>query len=197
MSAGDPRVDAASLRETVLQALPDAGLEVAPCTDQPTLYVPREQLLTVCTMLRDDPTLRYTFLAEVTAVDYLPREPRFEIVYHLACIGRPGDPAPARLRLKVRVPGDDPQAPTLSALWPVADWPEREVYDLFGIVFGGHPDLRRILTPDDWEGHPLRKDYPGQGRVAGRTTEPRQVTEEEFVANIARARQHGGRTEGS
>ena len=89
-----------------------------------------------------------------------------------------------RLRLKVRVPGDRPEVPTVQAVWPAANWLEREVWDLFGIVFAGHHDLRRLLMPDDWEGHPLRKDYPVQIRLAPKVWEPLQVSEAEYRATL-------------
>lgn len=197
--------------DDILQALrtsfPDIGFEIGAATDQPTIYVPRTEIEPVCRALRDRPDLQFLLLAELTAADYFPRDPRFEIVYHLACLGVPVGPAeagqhipegpaeaghhnqvmaPQRLRLKVRVPGDDPHVPTLTAVWPNANWLEREVYDLFGVLFDGHPDLRRILMPDDWEGYPLRKDYPVQVGVAVKTYEPLQVTKEEFVATMMR-----------
>lgn len=103
----------------------------------------------------------YAMLLDVGGVDYLGRRPaaeRFEVVYHLLDVRRH-----RRLRLRVPVPEQAPEVPTVSDLWPSANWAEREVFDLFGIRFTGHPDLRRILMPDDWEGHPLRKDYPLRG----------------------------------
>jgi NADH-quinone oxidoreductase subunit C len=155
----------------------------------PTIYVPLEQLPDVCKGLRDEPDLRFAFLADVTAVDYHPREPRFELIYILACPGVSGYGAvPKRLRLKVRVPFGT-RVPSVSSVWMSANWGEREVYDFFGIEFDGHPDLRRILMPDDWEGFPMRKDYPVQINQAVKTYEPLQVSEEEFVANVEAARQ--------
>jgi NADH-quinone oxidoreductase subunit C len=115
--------------------------------------------VTVCAYLLKNQ--QYSFLSSVTAVDWLEREPRFDVVYHLLSI-----PNQSELRLKVRVgkPGEEhPPVPTVSGVWPGANWHEREVYDLFGIVFTGHPDLRRILMPMDWTTHPLRKDYPLTG----------------------------------
>jgi NADH-quinone oxidoreductase subunit C len=177
------------------QILPAVSYEAAEAVDQPVLIVPREALVDTCRALRDTPSLNYSFLAEMTAVDWWPtKEPRFEVVYHLANIGVADFPRAgmsgqgARLRLKVRVAGADAVVPTLIPLWPNANWYEREVYDLFGIVFEGHPDLRRLLMPDEWEGHPARKDYPVQVDVPVRTTEPLQVTEQDFVASIERQR---------
>lgn len=97
----------------------------------------------------------FSFLADLCGVDWLGREPRFEVVYNLLDME-----SRRRLRVKVPVPdGDPPEAPSVTEIWPGANWFEREAFDMFGIVFTGHPDLRRILMPDEWEGHPLRKDY--------------------------------------
>ena len=95
--------------------------------------------------------------------------------------------SPKRLRVKVRVPADTP-VPTVSGVWTAANWAERETYDFYGIQFEGHPDLRRILMPEDWEGHPMRRDYPVQIKQPVKTYAPLQVSEEEFVANIQEAR---------
>jgi NADH-quinone oxidoreductase subunit C len=123
-----------------------------------TVIIRRQSMVRTCEFLRDARDLSFKFLADVTAVDRYPAEPRFEVVYHLLSQG-----TGARLRLKVRVPGADPVVDSLVPVWPAADAFEREVYDLFGIGFAGHPNLRRILMPEDWEGHPLRKDYPTEG----------------------------------
>jgi NADH-quinone oxidoreductase subunit C len=163
--------------------VPASSLEAGADRDQPTVHVGPDDLVAVVRALRDTSGLAFTFLADLTAVDWWPREPRFEVVYHLASF----DP-PARLRLKVRVPGSAPRVPTLKTLWLSADWLEREVWDLFGIEFDGHGDLRRLLMPDDWDGHPLRKDYPVQVKVPVQVGEPLQVSEEEFRANIERDR---------
>lgn len=179
--------------DLVRQTAPGAVIEPAEAIDMPTAYVSREHIVEVCRTLRDHPGLQFAFLVEITAVDYHPADPRYEVVYHLACLGeafaQPGGSAPPRrLRLKVRVPDGDPRVPTLTELWPAANWLEREVYDLFGIVFTGHPDLRRILTPEDWTGHPLRKDYPVQVRKDAASWSPMELTPEEFAANIQAAR---------
>ncbi len=170
--------------------MPAAGLErVASADGMPTLYVALDQLVETCRALRDEPELRFAFLADLLPVDYLPREPRFEIVYLLASLGTGGFGETAkRLRVKVRVPGTDPTVPSVSSVWPAANWSEREAYDLFGIQFANHPDLRRILLPDDWEGFPLRKDYPVQIKMPVKTYEPLQVSQEQFVANIQATR---------
>lgn len=169
------------------QKLPDGSFEAVSASDgMPTIYVSREHLVGAMRTLRD--TLGFTFLADIVAVDYLPREPRFEVVYLLANLGTGGG-VPARLRLKVRVPGNDPTLPTLTGLWKMADWAERELWDMFGIRIDGHNDLRRILMPEDWEGFPQRRDYPVQIKQPVKTYEPLQVSEEEFIANIEASRQ--------
>jgi NADH:ubiquinone oxidoreductase subunit C len=119
----------------------------------------------------------YAMLLDIGAVDYLQRDPRFDVVYHLLKI--PAKPAsvaevgtPARVRLLCGVSGDDPHLPTAIDLWKSADWAEREVFDLFGIVFDGHADLRRIQMPYDWVGHPLRRDYPVRGPAPERSPRP-------------------------
>lgn len=123
-----------------------------------TIWVRRGGLRRVCEFLRDARDLSFKFLSDLTAVDHYPNEPRFEVVYHLLSLE-----VPQRLRLKVRVPGDDPALDSVVPVWPAANAYECEVFDLFGIRFEGHPYLRRILMPEDWEGHPLRKDYPTEG----------------------------------
>jgi NADH-quinone oxidoreductase subunit C len=113
----------------------------------------------------------YALLLDIGGVDYLDRDPRFDVVYHLLKLALNGAQA-ARVRVLCGVPGTDPVVPSVSDIWPAADWAEREVYDLFGIGFSGHPDLRRIQMPVDWEGHPLRKDYPLRGPARERTPRP-------------------------
>lgn len=125
---------------------------------QLALVVPADLIRSVCEFLRSDPELGFNFLVDITAVDRHPVEPRFEVVYHLRAM-KSGE----RLRLKAPVSGQDARLDSLFGLWPAADMLEREVYDLFGIRFVGHPSLRRLLMPGDWEGHPLRKDYPVEG----------------------------------
>jgi len=172
------------------RTVPASGLErVASGDGMPTLYVSREQLVETCRALRNTPELGFAFLADLLPVDYLPREPRFEIVYLLASLGVAGfGDTPKRLRVKVRVPGTNPTVASVASVWPAAAWSEREAYDLFGIHFSDHPDLRRILMPEDWEGFPLRKDYPVQIKQAVKTYEPLQVSQEQFVANIEATR---------
>jgi NADH-quinone oxidoreductase subunit C len=177
-------MDSTALVALLQEAVPGARLEHAPTVDlQTTVLVRRDDLLTVVRALRDRPDLRFALLAELTAVDYWPREPRFEVVYLFVSIEHR-----FRLRLKVPLAADDAHVATVSGLWPAANWLEREVWDLFGIVFDDHPDPRRLLMPEDWEGYPLRKDYPLQIRMPARSSSPLQVTEEEFRANVERDR---------
>lgn len=120
-----------------------------------TVIVEAAQIVEVCRSLKDQGFER---LATVTAVDRHPAEPRFEVVYHLHSIARN-----ERLRLKCRLSSAAAEIDSVVSVWRSANWYEREVFDLFGIVFRGHPDLRRIMMPEDWDGHPLRKDYPIDG----------------------------------
>ena len=177
-------MDANTLIASLQEAVPGAEIESTPSVDlQWTIYVSREALPGVAQALRDRPEMAFNFLAEITAVDFWPREPRFELVYILVSI-----PNRLRLRMKVRLPGEDPHVPTMIGVWPAANWLEREVWDLFGIAFDGHPDPRRLLMPEDWEGYPLRKDYPVQIKMTPQSGQPLQVTEEEFRANLKRDR---------
>ena len=123
-----------------------------------TVVVPREHLLRAAEYLVNEESLRFTFLSDITPVDRFPIEPRFELNYQLLSLDRR-----ERIRLQVRVAGPDPTVASVTSIWPTANWHEREAFDLFGVRFEGHPDLKRILMPDDWEGHPLRKDYPTEG----------------------------------
>jgi NADH-quinone oxidoreductase subunit C len=177
-------MDSAALIGSLQQVAPGAQFESAPAVDpQLTFYVPRDEVAAVARALRDAPQLAFTFLAELTAVDFWPSEPRFELVYILVSITNR-----LRLRMKVRLNADDARVATVSGVWPAANWLEREVWDLFGIVFDGHPDPRRLLMPEDWDGFPLRKDYPVQIRKTPTVAEPLQVTEEEFRANVMKDR---------
>ena len=121
-----------------------------------TVVVKKEEIVAVCTFLKQE--LGYNFLTDLCAIDYLGQSPRFMMVYQLYNIG-----SHQRLRIKASVEESDARIDTVSCVWATANWLERECYDLMGIVFNNHPDPRRILMPDDWVGHPLRKDYPVQG----------------------------------
>ena len=188
-------MDSAKILEALRGVAPEGAVEVAPAADgMPAIYVAREHIQAVCAALRDLPALQFVFAADVTGVDYMPREPRFEVVYTLASLGVGGfGDTPKRLRVKVRVPGSDAHVPTVSGVWKSMDWGEREVFDLFGIHFDGHPDLRRILMPEDWEGYPARKDYPVQIKMKPKVYEPLQLTPEEFAKNLKAERERAER----
>ena len=126
--------------------------------EEMTIYVTREAIREASVLLRDDPDCPFNYLSDVTCVDWHPSEPRFEVVYHLLSM-----PKKERVRLKVRLSGDAPALDSVTSVWPGANYFEREVFDLFGVRFNGHPYLRRLLMPEDWEGYPLRKDYPVEG----------------------------------
>ena len=126
--------------------------------EEMTIYLDRSDIREACALLRDDPSCPFDFLSDVTCVDWYPSEPRFEVVYHLLSI-----PKKQRVRLKVQLNSSSPSVDSITPVWPAANFFEREVFDLFGVRFAGHPYLRRIMMPEDWEGHPLRKDYPVEG----------------------------------
>jgi NADH-quinone oxidoreductase subunit C len=121
-----------------------------------TLEIAAAKIASICGFLKYDQ--KFVRLSSVTAVDRYPLEPRFEVVYHLHSVEQK-----QRVRLKCRLESDEPAIESVTSVWRGANWYEREVFDLFGINFLNHPDLRRIMLPDDWEGHPLRKDYPVTG----------------------------------
>jgi len=135
------------LNEAIVSAHSDLG--------QDTVTVAASQLIPLAEFLKKDPDLRFNYLMDLTAVDHWKKTPRFEVVYHFLSLEK-------RLRLRVKVPleGPDPEVDSLCPLWPSANWYEREVYDMFGVKFRGHPNLSRILMYPEFEGHPLRKDYP-------------------------------------
>ncbi|HKC62898.1 MAG TPA: NADH-quinone oxidoreductase subunit C [Pyrinomonadaceae bacterium] len=138
---------------------PDWAGEVIEAFGEVTVVVPREKIVEVCSYLKTAPGFEFNFLADLCAADRGPEEePRFEVNYHLFSITKHH-----RLRLKVLLTDDDPHVQTVTSVWRTANWHERETFDLMGIIFDGHPDLRRILLPDDWEGHALRKDFPLRG----------------------------------
>jgi len=150
-------------RPSVLVALQRAGTdwagEVIQTFGEITVVVPRERIAEICTFLKTAPGLEFTMLSDLCGADRGPEEdPRFEVNYQLFSVTKH-----YRLRLKVLLGEDDPHVPTVTSVWRTANWHERETFDLFGVVFDGHPDLRRILLPDDWQGHALRKDFPLRG----------------------------------
>jgi NADH-quinone oxidoreductase subunit C len=133
--------------------------EVIEAFGEITIIVPRQKIAKLCSFLKTAPGLEFNFLSDICAADRGPEEePRFEVNYHLFSTIKHH-----RLRLKVLLNDDDTHVETVTSVWRTANWHERETYDLMGIVFDGHPDLRRILLPDEWEGHALRKDFPLRG----------------------------------
>ena len=122
--------------------------------DEETLIINREGAYDFFRALRDEPDFQFNFLTDVTAVDWLERKPRYDVVYQLNSL-----PLAHRIRVKIGVDGPEPWVHSVVGVWGAADWLERECFDMFGIVFEGHPDLKRILLPDEWQGYPLRKDY--------------------------------------
>jgi NADH-quinone oxidoreductase subunit C len=168
-----PHPDRASLADLIAVLTQTAGedfLEAVSCDDMDEIALRPQGLISVVTELRE---AGFNHLLDVGGTDHHPLTPRFEISYILTAIPLGDQRDPMRLaslrRFRLRVfPDDrDPRVPTLSDLWPSANWPEREIYDLFGVRFDGHPDLRRLLNPDDWKGYPLRKDYPLRGLDRG------------------------------
>jgi NADH-quinone oxidoreductase subunit C len=143
----------------VRQTLPDAIQDVVEFRDEITLVVDSAQVVAVTQFLRDTPGLVYNYLSDISAVDYYPdytaRPGRFAVNYHLYSLlyNRP-------IRVKAYLEEDEPQVDTIINIWPAANWLEREIADMMGIMFSGHPDQRRLLMPQDWDGHPHRRDYP-------------------------------------
>jgi NADH-quinone oxidoreductase subunit C len=169
MSDGEGHVQVAEANETtppappvfgrVRERFPDAILGTHAYRGDATILIAPAALLGLCAFLRDDPALAFDFLVDVTAVDYIGSIPRFEVVYHLYSHTRNH-----RVRLKARVPEESPRIASVTAIWRGANWMERETYDMYGIHFDGHPDLRRIYLYEEFQGHPLRKDYPKERR---------------------------------
>jgi len=161
-NGAEPEAEAPEPLHPVIEALAGAFPEAHEVEDpdalgSPTVRLHDATMLEVLAWLRDDDATRFDLLSSVTAVDWTERAPRFDIVYHLYSL-------PHRHRLTAKVRCDaDPGVPSVVPIWPAADWLERETFDLYGVKFREHPDLRRVFLPEDWEGHPLRKDYPLEG----------------------------------
>jgi len=155
-------MDPLQIAKTIEEKFEGQVLETVSSAGQVGVSLKRDKVREICLYLRDEPSIRMDHLADLTAVDYSAYPgnagPRFEVVYNMISTVHHH-----RIRLKVRVPEDDPRIDTVSSIWQTANWHERETFDLMGIKFDGHPDLRRILLPEDWEGHPLRKEYPLKG----------------------------------
>ena len=149
-------VDSAALK-ALQERFPQAVLEVSFHAGETTVLLRKEDLLEVCRFLKEEPDLGMDYLSNLCGVDFPDREQRFEVVYHLFSVSRH-----LRINLKVRA-AEGESVPSVTGVWRTANWHEREAFDLLGIPFEGHPDLRRILLSDEWQGHPLRKEYPVKG----------------------------------
>lgn len=132
-----------------------------------TVTVNKGDILSICQFLKNDQTLQYNYLSDLCGVDNVGQQPRFEVVYHLYSLINN-----RRLRVKAPVDEDDCSIDSVSKIWATANWHEREAYDMYGIIFKSHPNLRRILNPDEFEGHPLRKDFPLKGLRADKSKLP-------------------------
>jgi NADH-quinone oxidoreductase subunit C len=152
--------------DQINKSLPGAIEEQTEFRGESQLYVKKELFIELMKLLRNDKTLNYDLLLDVAGIDLLPKKPRFELVYVLFSLEHN-----RRLIIKLKV-DEDETIPSMTGIWKSADWPEREVYDLFGIKFSDHPDLRRILTWDNFEGHPLRKDFPLKGKDFDKKFDP-------------------------
>lgn len=147
------------LVEKIKGKFPQAVEETVSFQDEHTIRIKREHLLEVAKFLKEEPDYDFNFLSDLCGVDYMGKDPRFEVVYHLYSLTHTH-----RLRVKVSLSDNDPTIPSVASLWKTADWHERECYDLLGITFSDHPDLKRILTPEGFKDYPLRKDFPLKGR---------------------------------
>lgn len=147
------------IADRLRERFPEEVLGTTEFRGQISVHLKKDRILDICRYLHDDPEFYMDYPQDLCGVDYLGRKvPRFEVVYHLYSI-RHGH----GIRLRVQVPEEDPSMDSVEPVWKGVNWHERECWDMFGISFKGHPDLRRILMPEDWEGHPLRKDYPLKG----------------------------------
>ncbi len=149
----------AGLVERLKEKFPQAVEETVYFRGEHTVRIAREHLLEVSRFLKEDPEYGFNFLSDLCGVDYMGKEPRFEVVYHLYSMAHKH-----RLRMKVSLAEGDLTIPTVTPVWKTANWHERECFDLLGIIFTNHPDMRRILTPEGFTDHPLRKDFPLRGR---------------------------------
>ncbi|MEW6108192.1 MAG: NADH-quinone oxidoreductase subunit C [Nitrospirota bacterium] len=147
------------IADKIKEKFPEEVLDIREFRGQCSVTVRKGKVLEIARYLHDDPDLYFDYLVDVCGVDYLgKKDNRFEVVYHLYSIKHRHF-----VRLKAEVSGNDPKIDSVMPVWIGANWHERETFDMYGIVFNGHPDLRRVLMPEDWEGHPLRKDYPVRG----------------------------------
>ena len=148
-----PKIATAEIFQRLKQQFGDAILELSEQGRDPAIFVDRASIVPVCQYLRDEPGLEFNCLSNLSGVDY-PKKPAIQVVYHLYSY-----PHRHVVVLKVDALRDDPTVPTIEGVWKGANWMEREVFDLLGVTFEGHTDMRRILMPEDWVGHPLRKDF--------------------------------------
>jgi NADH-quinone oxidoreductase subunit C len=151
-------MDQDGLVKKLKERFPESILDVSTFRGEITLLLRAGEILPICRFLYDDPDLSFDYMIDLCGVDNYPQEPRFQVVYHLCAMK-----SRSRLRLKVSLPDEAPRIASVVSVWKAANWLEREAFDMFGITFVDHPDLRRILLTPDWEGHPLRKDYPLRG----------------------------------
>ncbi|MGQ3685863.1 MAG: NADH-quinone oxidoreductase subunit C [Candidatus Loosdrechtia sp.] len=151
----DNEAIAAVIKTRFSEAVTDSGI----FRNELTFSIKKEYLIEIAGFLKNDKDLCFHFLSDLCGVDRVETDGVFEVVYHLYSIEKNH-----RVRIKVPISSAEPRIPTVTTIWKTADWHEREAYDMFGIIFEGHPDLRKILTPDDFEGYPLRKDYPADRR---------------------------------
>ncbi len=160
------------MKEPVLKKLNEQFKEsielVSEYRGELTVVVKKQAIADICRFLRDDEELAFDSLRDICGVDYYRPNDRYEVVYNLFSLKNK-----FRLRLKVKVTEEDPHIPTVTAVWPAANWPERETFDMYGVIFDGHPDLRRIYLPEEFEYHPLRKDFPLMG-IPGSLPLPRK-----------------------
>jgi NADH-quinone oxidoreductase subunit C len=152
-------MEAVEIADKLKERFPEEVVDIKEFRGQVSVTMKKGRIFEICKYLHDEPELSFDYLADLCGADYLgKKEKRFEVVYHLYSIShRRG------IRLKAEVGEDDLTIDSVVPIWAGVNWHERECYDMYGIVFKGHPDHRRILMPEDWEGHPLRKDYPVQG----------------------------------
>jgi NADH-quinone oxidoreductase subunit C len=152
-------MEALQVAEKIKERFPEELLNVKEFRGQVSVTLKKDRILDICRYLHDEPDLFFDYLVDVCGVDYLGKKgKRFEVVYHLYSIRHRH-----AVRIKAEVDGERPSIDSVMPIWVGANWHEREAYDMYGVVFSGHPDLRRVLLPEDWDGYPLRKDYPLQG----------------------------------
>ncbi len=176
MSAAVMNIEDSVLVRKVREAFIGQIIETVVFRGEVTHLVDRTTVRNLCNFLKIDPDLSMNFIVDVAGADYYGENPRFEVVYHLYSIRKKH-----RIRVKVRV-NEGETVPSVTSIWPGADWPEREVYDMYGIAFDGHPNMKRIYMAEDWEGYPLRKDYPLRGykdryNPNGEEKEPESITD--------------------